>query len=165
AGRLVHRLGQLQLRVPPARSARGRGQAGFLRRPRATGAARERDLALPRARASAAGLRRNLWPDAPPFRALPSRSRDPNLSSARAPLSDGLASRPRTGWAVFLWVAPLAAAACFILIYVVVALLRVRYPYHLEWMEGGAFSQVRWILSGHPLYVRPRLLFIPFTYT
>jgi dolichyl-phosphate-mannose-protein mannosyltransferase len=67
--------------------------------------------------------------------------------------------------ATFLWCAALAGAAGFILIYLAVAVLRLRYPYHLEWMEGGAFCQVRWILSGHPLYVHPRLRFAPFTYT
>jgi hypothetical protein len=59
----------------------------------------------------------------------------------------------------------LAAAAAFLGMYVVVALLRMRYPFELEWMEGGVVDHVRWILSGRPLYGPPSLDFVPYMYT
>lgn len=59
----------------------------------------------------------------------------------------------------------LAMAGLYIVVYVVVACMRMRYPYELEWMEGAAVDHVRWILSGRPLYVEPSLEFVPFIYT
>ena len=59
----------------------------------------------------------------------------------------------------------LAMAVLYIGVYVMVACLRMRYPYELEWMEGAAVDHVRWILSGRPLYVEPSLEFTPFIYT
>jgi len=58
----------------------------------------------------------------------------------------------------------LAAAVCFVALYVGLAVMRMRYPFELEWMEGGAVRQVAWILSGHKLYVRPSLEFTPWVY-
>ncbi len=51
-----------------------------------------------------------------------------------------------------------------ILAYVCVALLRIRYPFELEWMEGGSLDHVRRVLEGKPLYVEPSLSFTPFLY-
>ncbi len=48
---------------------------------------------------------------------------------------------------------------------VIVAILRVRYPFELEWMEGGVVAHVRVVLSGQPLYRAPSLDFTPFIYT
>src|SRR5881397_1430030 len=59
---------------------------------------------------------------------------------------------------------PLAVAVLFILVYVVVAALRMGYPYELEWMEGGAVDHVRRLLDGKPIYVAPSLDFIPYIY-
>lgn len=59
----------------------------------------------------------------------------------------------------------LAAAAGFLGSYIVVALLRLRYPFELEWMEGGVVDHVKWILSGRPLYVPPSLDFVPYIYS
>jgi hypothetical protein len=42
--------------------------------------------------------------------------------------------------------------------------LRLRYPFELEWMEGGTVDHVARVLRGEPLYVAPRLAFIPFEY-
>jgi dolichyl-phosphate-mannose-protein mannosyltransferase len=56
------------------------------------------------------------------------------------------------------------AAALFLAEYVLVACLRLGYPYELEWMEGGSLTQVLHILSGQPLYDRPALDFTPTTY-
>ena len=41
---------------------------------------------------------------------------------------------------------------------------RIAYPFDLEWMEGGSFVQVLRLLEGKPLYVAPRLNYIPFIY-
>ena len=45
--------------------------------------------------------------------------------------------------------------------YIVVACLRMGYPYELEWIEGGMVDHIRWILSGRGLYVEPSLAFVP----
>lgn len=52
----------------------------------------------------------------------------------------------------------------FLVLYVFVALRRLAYPFDLEWMEGGMVDQVRWILAGHKLYVKPSIDFVPFIY-
>lgn len=56
------------------------------------------------------------------------------------------------------------AGAAFLVLYVLVAARRLVYPFDLEWMEGGMVDQVRWILAGHKLYVKPSLEFVPFIY-
>ena len=58
----------------------------------------------------------------------------------------------------------LAMAVLYIAVYVMVACLRMRYPYELEWMEGATVDHVRWILSGRPLYVEPSAEFVPNIY-
>jgi hypothetical protein len=56
-------------------------------------------------------------------------------------------------------------ALLYILAYVAIALLRMRYPYELEWLEGGMVAQVDRILAGKKLYGRPSVEFVPFIYT
>jgi 4-amino-4-deoxy-L-arabinose transferase-like glycosyltransferase len=63
-----------------------------------------------------------------------------------------------------LGVVLVALAAAFILTYVGVALVRLRYPFALEWIEGGLLDEVRWILAGHKPYVAPSLDYVPFIY-
>jgi 4-amino-4-deoxy-L-arabinose transferase-like glycosyltransferase len=58
----------------------------------------------------------------------------------------------------------LAFALLYPLAFVAIAVLRIGYPYELEWMEGGAVGHVRRILAGLPLYVEPSLEFTPFIY-
>lgn len=58
----------------------------------------------------------------------------------------------------------LILAGLYLLSFVVVALLRLRYPYELEWMEGGTIDHVRRILSGEKLYAAPSLEFTAFIY-
>ncbi|MFQ5416689.1 MAG: glycosyltransferase family 39 protein [Myxococcota bacterium] len=58
-----------------------------------------------------------------------------------------------------------AAALGAIGVYLVVALLRVDYPFEIEWMEGGALGHVERILAGEPLYAPPSLNFTAFVYT
>ena len=80
------------------------------------------------------------------------------------------ADLPERSWPVSLrsrvtWdTALLAVGAWFILAFVAVALLRLRYPFELEWMEGGVVDHVRRIMAGHRLYVQPSLRFVPFIY-
>jgi hypothetical protein len=49
----------------------------------------------------------------------------------------------------------------FIVAYVVVAVLRMRYRFELEWIEGASVVQVRPLVDGHALYVRPSISFVP----
>jgi hypothetical protein len=55
--------------------------------------------------------------------------------------------------------------AAFIAVYALVALLRIRYPSELEWIEGGMVDHVARIRDGHQLYGPPSLTFIPDIYT
>ena len=58
-----------------------------------------------------------------------------------------------------------AGSAGYLVLYAVLAALRVRYPFDLEWLEGAMVDHVRMILDGRPLYPPPTLDFIPLTYT
>ncbi len=64
---------------------------------------------------------------------------------------------------VLLWIA-LGSSAFYVAAYVAIALLRMAYPFELEWMEGGSLDNVTRVLSGRPLYAPPDLNFIPFIY-
>ncbi len=63
-----------------------------------------------------------------------------------------------------LKVALFAIALLYIGTYLVLAFFRIRYPFELEWMEGGTLDQVNRILAGKALYVRPSPEFVPFAY-
>jgi hypothetical protein len=56
-------------------------------------------------------------------------------------------------------------AGLFILIYLVVALVRLRYPFELEWIEGGMVNHVEQVRTGLPLYGAPSVSFTPNIYT
>ncbi len=58
----------------------------------------------------------------------------------------------------------IGVAVLFFFLYFVPALIRLRYPFELEWMEGAMVDHMRWILSGQELYQRPSLTFTPFIY-
>ncbi len=58
----------------------------------------------------------------------------------------------------------LAAGLLFAAMYLIVALARIRYPFELEWMEGGMVDHVRRILAGQPIYVKPSLDFVSYLY-
>ena len=60
--------------------------------------------------------------------------------------------------------AAVACACAYVVLYVFVAILRIRYPFDLEWIEGGMVEHVRRILAGQPLYVVPSLDFVAFIY-
>lgn len=57
------------------------------------------------------------------------------------------------------------ASGTAILFVLGLAFERIRYPFELEWMEGGVLDHVRVVLQGQPLYRRPSLEFTPFIYT
>jgi hypothetical protein len=57
-----------------------------------------------------------------------------------------------------------ALAAAFILLYVVLALLRISYPYELEWQEGSMVDHVQRVLDGLPLYTAPSVDWVPAIY-
>ena len=55
----------------------------------------------------------------------------------------------------------LGAGAClYLLVYLVVALQRLTYPFELEWMEGGVVGHVQRILDGQAIYAQPSLSFV-----
>lgn len=75
-------------------------------------------------------------------------------------------SPPATGKVErLLWHLTLGMAALYILAFLLVAVLRIGYPFELEWMEGGMADHVARILGGHSLYVAPSLDFVPYGYT
>lgn len=53
----------------------------------------------------------------------------------------------------------------FIVVYVVIAMSRLTFPYDIQWMEGGMVDHVRRIMAGEPLYVAPDVDFTPYIYT
>ena len=75
-------------------------------------------------------------------------------------------SRRGAGWSgsALLERLALGLGAWFVLVYVALALVRLRYPFELEWMEGAVVDQVRQVAAGHKLYVAPSIDFIPFQY-
>jgi len=70
----------------------------------------------------------------------------------------------RTVWNSALRYSASALGILFIVLYVVLVLFRIRYPFELEWMEGGSVDHVCRILAGEKLYVSPSLEFVPFIY-
>jgi hypothetical protein len=62
------------------------------------------------------------------------------------------------------WIALAVFAVAYIVAFAGIALMRVRYPFELEWMEGGAVDMVLRVLAGQPLYTEPGVEFTPFTY-
>ena len=59
----------------------------------------------------------------------------------------------------------LAAALLHVAVCAGVVALRIRYPFELEWMEGGVLDHVARVASGRALYARPSLEFVSFIYT
>jgi hypothetical protein len=90
------------------------------------------------------------------------RGQPPTGTDLPAPPADG---RTVAGIRRAATIAVVALAAGFVVAYVVAAVLRMRYPFELEWMEGGVVDDVRRILAGHSLYVRPSTSFTPYIYT
>src|SRR3569833_2402600 len=57
-----------------------------------------------------------------------------------------------------------AACAATVGLYLFTAVHRMRYPFELEWMEGGVLEHVKRVVSGQPLYAAPSLDFAAFIY-
>ncbi|MFO0759928.1 MAG: glycosyltransferase family 39 protein [Byssovorax sp.] len=55
-------------------------------------------------------------------------------------------------------------AATAIGVYLVLGVLHLRYPYELEWMEGGIVDEILRVAAGQKIYVRPTLDYVPFLY-
>jgi hypothetical protein len=67
--------------------------------------------------------------------------------------------------ALLLWYILALVSIGYIALFLALACIRLRFPYELEWIEGAKIDQMRWILSGRPLYGPPDIHFIPFAYT
>jgi hypothetical protein len=89
-------------------------------------------------------------------------TREPTRFVTRPPLP---AVRRDAGRPVVLRAALLVAGLAFLACYLAVAFTRFRYPFQLEWMEGGVLDHVQRVLHGQPLYVAPSIHFTPFLYT
>jgi 4-amino-4-deoxy-L-arabinose transferase-like glycosyltransferase len=64
----------------------------------------------------------------------------------------------------FIRILLLIVAATYLGLYLVLAVLRISYPFELEWMEGSMVDHVQRILEGKSLYVAPTIEFVPFAY-
>jgi hypothetical protein len=58
-----------------------------------------------------------------------------------------------------------AGAVIYIFMFIAVALLRMGYPYELEFLEGMGIDHVQRVLDGKPIYVQPSVDFVPAIYT
>lgn len=58
-----------------------------------------------------------------------------------------------------------SGAGLYLVALLVLAAIRIPYPYELEWMEGGCVDALRRTLAGQTIYPEPSLEFIPFLYT
>jgi hypothetical protein len=63
-----------------------------------------------------------------------------------------------------LRVALFSIAVAYLVIYLWMAYYRLRYPFDLEWIEGGMINQVQRLLHGQSMYVAPSINFVPFLY-
>jgi len=55
-------------------------------------------------------------------------------------------------------------AVSFIVLFVVLSLKRVLYPYEVEWMEGSFIRHAARIYAGQPLFVKPSIYFVNWLY-
>lgn len=58
-----------------------------------------------------------------------------------------------------------ALSVVYLTAFVVLAAIRSRVPFELEWMEGGLVDEIGRVLAGQKLYVAPTVEFAPFIYT
>lgn len=72
----------------------------------------------------------------------------------------------RIGYVDRVLILAVAAMALWPLVtFVYLACARMRYPYDIEWMEGGALEHVARILDGKNIYVAPSIEFTAYIYT
>jgi len=55
-------------------------------------------------------------------------------------------------------------AVAYLVVYLWMAYQRLRYPFELEWIEGGMVDQVQRLIHGQSMYVAPGLNYVPFLY-
>ena len=63
-----------------------------------------------------------------------------------------------------LRIALFSLTAATLIIYLWMAYFRLRYPFDLEWIEGGMVNQVQRLLQGQSMYVAPSINYVPFLY-
>jgi len=63
-----------------------------------------------------------------------------------------------------LQAAVVLVAVGYVLLYAGLALVRLRYPFELEWMEGSIVEHVRRAAAGEALYARPSIDFVAYLY-
>ncbi|HEX6242862.1 MAG TPA: glycosyltransferase family 39 protein, partial [Polyangiales bacterium] len=82
-------------------------------------------------------------------------------------LSDEASALPRVqdGYAA-TWLGRLAwlLAVLFLCTFLILAIERARYPFELEWIEGGLLDEMRRVRAGQGLYVAPSVDYVPFIY-
>jgi Dolichyl-phosphate-mannose-protein mannosyltransferase len=83
--------------------------------------------------------------------------------SATRPSGTGAVDERRGASARQRW-AVAAIAVVPIVMYIWIALRRLRYPFDLEWLEGGAVELVQRVSDGQSLYVAPTFDFTPWPY-
>ncbi len=91
------------------------------------------------------------------------RSRNGRLRLEKIPYP-AMSQRALKVFPAVLRYALLCLALLFFLELLLLAPFRIGYPYDLEWMEGAFVDQVRRVLSGQPLYVKPSLEFTSYIY-
>ncbi len=64
----------------------------------------------------------------------------------------------------FLDYALFSIAVVYLVIYLWMVYQRLRYPFELEWIEGGMVDQVQRLLHGQSMYVAPSINYVPFLY-
>jgi 4-amino-4-deoxy-L-arabinose transferase-like glycosyltransferase len=65
---------------------------------------------------------------------------------------------------LFLKYVLLAVSVLYLLVYFYMVYYRIRYPFELEWIEGGLLGQVQRIVNGQVVYAAPSLEFVAFIY-
>jgi hypothetical protein len=55
-------------------------------------------------------------------------------------------------------------AVAYLVIYLWMVYYRIRYPFDLEWIEGGMVNQVARLIHGQSMYVPPTINYVPFLY-
>lgn len=55
-------------------------------------------------------------------------------------------------------------AVAFLVIYFWMVYYRIRYPFDLEWIEGGMVNQVARLIHAQSMYVAPTINYVPFLY-
>jgi hypothetical protein len=67
-------------------------------------------------------------------------------------------------WPQILRLALFSIAVAYLVIYLWMVYNRIRYPFDLEWIEGGMVNQVRRLIHGQGMYVAPTINYVPFLY-